>query len=339
MRERELSNRLKLLEEKLDNSPSVDIMEEYSTVKQELGYIFSERARGAMMRSRCDLLDKNEKCTKFFLKQEHINYNIKHIKSLMDNGKIITNPESILELGRKFYENLYVDGSSMSDLNIDLYLKDIKGPKLKNDTKLMFETALQKEEIKKAIKEMPNNKTPGPDGIPIEFYKIFWNEVKEPLMDSFRLSKKNKILPLDQRLGIITMIPKSGKDIRDIKNWRPITLLNCDYKILTKTLSNRMKVALGEIINSDQIGYMEGRFCGENTRLIADIIEYSTVFKKPGILLLVDFEKAFDSISWNFLFSTLRYFNFGENFIEWINIIYKDIFSCIINNGNVSKNF
>ena len=71
---------------------------------------------------------------------------------------------------------------------------------------------------------------------------------------------------------MISLIPKQGKDLRELKNWRPISLLNVDYKILTTVLANRLKSALKEIINEDQIGYMEGRFCGENTRLIADII-------------------------------------------------------------------
>ena len=106
---------------------------------------------------------------------------------------------------------------------------------------------------------------------------------------------------------------------------------------MTKVLTNRLKLALKEIINEDQIGYMESRFCGENTRLIADIIEYSKQNKFDSILLLIDFEKAFDTINWNFLYNTLTLFNFGSNFIEWIKIIYTDIFSRITNNGNLTE--
>lgn len=93
------------------------------------------------------------------------------------------------------------------------------------------------------------------------------------------------------------------------------------------------------MINPDQIGYMENRYCGENTRLIADIIEYCQIYKKPGIILLIDFEKAFDTISWKFLYKVLEFFNFGENYIDWIKLIYKNINSFIINSGHCSKPF
>ena len=104
------------------------------------------------------------------------------------------------------------------------------------------------------------------------------------------------------------MIPKKGKDLTDLKSWRPLSILNADYKILAKLLSNRLKRALKEIINPDQIGYMENRFCGENTRLIGDMIEFCKLKQHPCIILLVDFEKAFDTINWNFLNICLKHY-------------------------------
>ena len=212
-------------------------------------------------------------------------------------------------------------------------------PKISNNTKVQCDRDITIEECDKALKGLANNKTPGADGIPVDFYKIFWEDLKYLILENFQLSYDKKILPKEQRKGIINLIPKQGKDIRELKNWRPITLLNSDYKILTKILANRMKEGLVEIINPDQIGYMEKRFCGENTRLIADIIEYSQVLKQPGILLMVDFEKAFDTIKWNFLYRVLDHFNFGIFFIEWIKIIYNKIYSCVTNNGYSSAPF
>ena len=95
-----------------------------------------------------------------------------------------------------------------------------------------------------------------------------------------------------------------------------------------KVIANRPKVILPEIINTDQIGYMANRFCGKNTRLIADIIEYCKINKKPCIILLADFEKAFDSINWSFLKSCIKRFGFGPNFQTWINVMYCNIQSC-----------
>ena len=100
-----------------------------------------------------------------------------------------------------------------------------------------------------------------------------------------------------------------------------------------QVIANRLKDILPEIINTDQIGYMANRFCGENTRLIADIIEYCKIYKKPCIILLADFEKAFDSINWSFLKSCIKRFGFGPNFQTWINVMYSNIQSCVSNNG------
>ena len=94
-------------------------------------------------------------------------------------------------------------------------------------------------------------------------------------------------------------------------------MLNTDYKILSNVLANRLKVILPFIIKEDQKGFIKDRNIGENTRLIYDIIDYLNYHNRPGLLLLIDFEKAFDSVEWNFIIKTLEAMNFGENFIKW----------------------
>ena len=125
----------------------------------------------------------------------------------------------------------------------------------------------------------------------------------------------------------------------DLKSWRPLSILNTDYKIIAKVLSNRLKSVLSEIISPDQVGYMNGRLCGENTRLISDVIEYSRITNLSSIILLADFEKAFDTVKWSFLTKILGYYGFGPNFIKWMSILYKDSKSCVTNNGHLSTYF
>ena len=96
-------------------------------------------------------------------------------------------------------------------------------------------------------------------------------------------------------------------------------------------LSKRLKVALKEIINPDLIGYMEGRFCGENRRLISDIIEYCEYHKIPSVIHLEYFEKAFDTVKWKFLKSVLKGNGFSPSFIDWVTILYKNAESCVTN--------
>ena len=103
-------------------------------------------------------------------------------------------------------------------------------------------------------------------------------------------------------------------DRTELKNYRPISLSNVDYKILAFALSNRLHKILDTIISPEQTAYVRKRFIGENIRQLQDIIEYNL----PGLVVFLDFEKAFDSLEWNFLFRTLEKFGFKENFVRWI---------------------
>ena len=109
-----------------------------------------------------------------------------------------------------------------------------------------------------------------------------------------------------------------------VKNWRPISLLNVDYKLLSKVLAKRMELILAKLIHTDQTGFISGRYIGQNIRLLSDIMEFSDCKKIQGILLLVDFEKAFDTLEWSFILKTLDAFNFGDNFKKWVSVLYNN---------------
>ena len=186
---------------------------------------------------------------------------------------------------------------------------------------------------------MTNNKTPGSDGITVEFYKFFWNDICNTLIDSFNFAFIKGELSIDQKRGILTLTPKKDKDRYFLKNWRPIALLNNDYKILAKLLANRFKNVINNIIDHDQTGYLKGRYIVENIRTVADVIHYLREKHAPGVLLQIDFEKAFDSINWQFIQKTLLAFNFGPSFCHWVETLYKNSQSAIINNGHITEFF
>ena len=133
-------------------------------------------------------------------------------------------------------------------------------------------------------------------------------------------------------------LPKKDAELNQVKNWRPITLLNCDYKIAAKAIANRVKKALPKLINNDQTGFMKGRFIGENIRLIDSVIKFAATKNIPGLLLFLDFEKAFDTVEWAFIHKTLQHFNFGPSLVNCINTFYNNSESCVLNNG-WSSNF
>ena len=110
-------------------------------------------------------------------------------------------------------------------------------------------------------------------------------------------------------------------------------------KIAAKSIANRIKTVLPDIINNDQTGFIKGRFTGENIRLIDSVIGFAKERNIPGLLLVLDFEKAFDTIEWPFIRKTLRYFGFGDGVINWMNIFYGNVESCVLKNGWASNFF
>ena len=189
------------------------------------------------------------------------------------------------------------------------------------------------------LKTFAKNKTLGSDGLTAEFYLCFWGEVASPLIDCYNDAYQTGEMSITQRRGVISLIPKKKKDNLLLKNWRPISLLNTDYKIATKCIAKRLEKVFPTLIHSDQTGYVKNRFIGENIRLISDVIDLYEKRNLPGMLFFIDFEKAFDSLEWRYLFEVLKAMNFGPMFQNWIHVFYSNISSCVVNNGHASKFF
>ena len=132
---------------------------------------------------------------------------------------------------------------------------------------------------------------------------------------------------------MITLLPKEESPLIELKNWRPITLLNVDYKIASKAIATRIEPMLPHLIHADQTGFIKGKYIGENIRLINDLMEQTNATKIPGVLLALDFRKAFDTLAWTFIQYVLQKFNFGEGIRRWVEIFYNDVESTILNTG------
>ena len=135
-------------------------------------------------------------------------------------------------------------------------------------------------------------------------------------MDCYENAFEHNELFTSQKQSIITLLEKKGKNRMLLENWRPIALLNFDYKLLTKCLSNRIQSYLPRLIHPNQAGFVKGRFIGDAVRIIQDLIEYTDKKNLPGLLLFIDFEKAFDALEWNFVWKVFEKYNFGDSFLK-----------------------
>ena len=328
------------IECKLHDGMSESNVERYHYIKEELEKFEEQETKGAILRSKVRWAEAGEKNTKYFLNLEKKNAVDKHISQLQtSDGCILTDPKQILLEQKSFFEKLYTetDQQNNHDSNIHNFTSNL--PKLSEEESTLCEGLISESECANALKEMKNGKSPGCDGYTVEFYKIFWKNIKQFVIESINFAFTKGELSVDQKCGIITLIPKKGKIRTLLKNWRPISLLNTDYKILTKCLAIRLHKVLPTIIDLDQTGFLKGRYIGENIRTISDIIDYTSLRDQPGIILLLDFEKAFDTIRWSFIIDSLKLFNFGPEFTRWVEIIYSNIESTVINHGNTGGFF
>ena len=192
------------------------------------------------------------------------------VNKIRINNGIITNQQNILKELKIFYKNLlqskHVDNQNQSKSPF-LVKENIKTLSMQEQAKC--EGLITEREVIKVLKDMKNGKSPGTDGYTAEFYKFFWKDI-----GNFVLESLNESFNTGELQGVITLLPKDNKPREMIKNWRPITLLNVDYKLLAGVLASRMKEVLPGIIQNEQKGFLKNRYIGENIQTIADSLEY-----------------------------------------------------------------
>ena len=315
-------------------------LETLNNYKDELQSIRDVKIKGCMLRAKVSWLDAGERPSKYFLNLENRNYTNKLIpKIILDSGEEILKQEDILKEQKNYYENLYSEKLNTSREAINEQLSKLPGPKLSDDVARGLEGHITMKELSQALKYMKNDKSPGLDGFSSEFFKFFWCDLKEFVLRSLNEALDTGLLSISLRRGLISCIPKPGKTRLRLKNWRPISLLSVVYKMASTCIANRLKPVLDDLIHEDQKGFIKGRFIGENIRQTYDILFEARKQNIPGLLMLIDFEKAFDSISWNFIKESLLFFNFGPTLIKWVEVFYNQVQSCVIQNGHISSLF
>ena len=304
---------------------------------QELITMRETMMNGVLLRSKARWIGEGEKITKYFCSLEKRNFVSKQMTKLTNKeGEITDDAQEIRGIVKNFYEELY-KARQMEECEIQYLVKKI--PKLSEEEKTSLEGNITLEEAGIALKHMKNGKSPGTDGFGAEFFKFFWKEIGDFVIRALNESFREGELSTTQKEGIIICIPKQDKPKEYIKNWRPISLLNTVYKIGSACIANRIKKVLPILISEDQTGFIPNRYMGDNIRLIYDIINYLNFKNLPGMLINLDFEKAFDSVDWQFMLKVLKSYGFGTDICKWIGTFYNNIKSTITVNGQTTPWF
>jgi hypothetical protein len=253
--------------DKYMNDPlNIEKKENYENHVRKLTIYDEEDIKKLAFRSKCEFFEKGERNTKiFYRKLRQVRASTTMTSLIDENGQEITNKNSMADVVKNYYENLFKKNDNCQR-NIELQDK-IEGscweriklviPQIDEQTGGNLEKDIDESEVTKAMmKAIAPFKAPGDDGIPSRAYKVFWNEWKLPLMESFNEAIEKGELSASQKRSIITLIEKKGKDKTKIENWRPISLMNCDTKILAHNIASRLQPNLDKLVTRTETGFI-----------------------------------------------------------------------------------
>ena len=214
---------------------------------------------------------------------------------LSDTGQELTEPGQIRARSVEFYSSLYSLEYEEKD-TLEGFCSGL--PQVSMETNSQLERPLHIEELLAALQSMQGRRAPGIDGLTVEFYKAYWEIVSADLLDVFNESLACGSMPMSCHRAVIMLLPKKG-NLQDLMNWRPVSLLCVDYKLLSKAFANRLREAMELSIHRDQTYCVPGRSMVDNVYLIRDVLEVSKSIG-TGLILLYQ-QKAFDRVEHNFL--------------------------------------
>ena len=255
-----------------------------------------------------------------------------------DDDTCLDTDEQILEHCKVFYDNLYTPLNSYT-FKMSNFSKIPRSKRLDQEDITSLEQEISPDELFSSLQKMRKNSSPGFDGLTVSFYLTFWSILSPYIVANMNYAHAHKRFSLDQRRGVVKMLPKKNKAPSRVGNLRPITLLNVDYKMITKALAQRVKHVLPKIIHVDQAGFVANRFLGSHVldvQTLVHVLEHQAENENLGLLSL-DICKAFDTVDWGFLRLVLRSYGFPPYFLNWIVAMQEQVELRVLNNGHLSS--
>jgi hypothetical protein len=221
----------------------------------------------------------------------------------------------MMRVALDFYKNLFAkDSDSSLKLDQDFWGEEDKVSSRENE---LLTTPFSENEIKEAVFCCYVEGGPGPDGLPFLFYQKFWDLIKSDVVDLFNDFHKGALDLKRLNFALVTLIPKVG-EATNMKQFRPISLLNCNFKIFSKLLTLKLTAVVQRIVAPTQSAFIKGRYILESVVVAHELVHSVYQSGEPGIVLKLDYEKAYDRVSSSFLFDMLEARGFDPVWINWI---------------------
>ena len=322
----------KLASGSIEDKDLIDYVEELRNKKAKL---IEEKGLRLAERLGTKWFNEGEKSTRYFLRLLNRAQPDSFDRIQRDDGVVITEPDEIESEIVNFYRNLYELEDVVTEADDNFFNEISPVTDQENEATAAPMTA---DELRRTL-DTCSDSAPGPDGIPYSLIRLLWPTYGKILATSWEYSLRKKSLPVSHRTSLLKLIPKAGKDPARLTNWRPITLSNCDHKIITKAYALRLSAQVATKINERQTAYLKGRLINDNIRSLLSIIELGNEENDlNGLIVALDAKKAFDSVSHSYIEKCLK--SFGcHSFVNVFKTLYKDLETDILINGKVTKGF
>lgn len=240
------------------------------------------------------------------------------LKQLRFEGRVVSDGPSLCTAARRHFSEVYGAMPVAIDGDSPLYESL---PTLSRFQRESLDRPFTHQELSEALGSLNKGKAPGIDGLTPEFYSFFWSELSDPFRDVLECALEVGSLPKSAQKSILSLLPKSG-DRMEIKNWRPISLLTVDYKIVARAMATRLSEVVGSLVHPDQGYCIPGRTIFDSVHLHRDVLAYASEEGVPLAVLSLDQQGAFDRVNHDYLFHLLRTYKFGESFVSTLRTLY-----------------
>ena len=283
--------------------------------------------------------EDGERSTRYFLGRFKSRAGAATMHVLNAGRQVISGSTDLVNFVKIFYSRLY-NAPEPEKVTEQQFINDFFSncPRLEIEHRTLLARPLTLDELKAALKTCQDS-APGMDGIPYSFYKSFPDPLLELLLQSWNHALHTGELAPSHRRSCLTLLPKKGKDLSLLGNWRPISLSACDLKIITKAYANRLKLVLPSILCESQAAYVPGRDISFNNRLLNLAKIYARTADEDFCVVSLDAKKAFDSVSHSYLVKVLNAYDFPKEFIQVFQTLYSNLESVVQVNGHLSTPF
>ncbi len=313
-----------------------DIESDIKICRNNLDKLLTEKSKYLATRARVNWLEQGERSNKYFLNIIYSNSYKSYINELFDSSGIsTTDNDTKVDIAHNFFANLYEEKNTLPS---DEYLSNFSIPELSLDDFEKIDKPLTNLDLTNALRKCGITAS-GPDGIGYKTIRFLWDTYSLYLMNSWNYGLSQGCLAPSHRESVICLLEKKGKDRRYINNLRPISLSNCDIKVITKAITAKLNLITPKLIHPMQAAYIPNRQVHDNIRLINLVKDYCKNLDNDPILVSLDAQKAFDSVSHRFIEDILYKYNFPISIIKMFKTLYTSVTSKVLINGFMSKNF